>query len=67
MKQVAMFNTLDGRMSNQPRFISPAKLALARMWTAARCEAGIAGLRWHDLRYEALSSMASKGLHVGEL
>ena len=33
----------------------------------ARVAAGLPHLRWHDLRHEGISRMASKGLTVGEL
>lgn len=49
------------------RLFTLSESARARAWTAARREAGVTGLRWHDLRHEALSRMAGKGLHVGEL
>ncbi len=49
------------------RLFSVSESALARFWAQARKDANITGLRWHDLRHEALSRMASKGLHIGEL
>jgi integrase len=36
-------------------------------FAAARRAAKIAGLRWHDLRHEAISRMADAGLTLGEL
>ena len=36
-------------------------------WKNARDKAGIKDLHFHDLRHEALSRMASKGLNLGEL
>jgi integrase len=36
-------------------------------WRNARDKAGIKDLHFHDLRHEALSRMASKGLNLGEL
>lgn len=36
-------------------------------WTAARKKAGVSGLRWHDLRREGLSRMATKGLGLDAL
>ena len=41
--------------------------ARKRAWAYARKEAGVEGLRWHDLRHEAISRMASAGLHLKEL
>ena len=49
------------------RVFTVSEAALSRMWNKARADAGVTGFRWHDLRHEALSRMASKGLHVGEL
>ena len=36
-------------------------------WRSAREKTGITDLHFHDLRHEALSRMASKGLNLGEL
>jgi integrase len=36
-------------------------------WKNAREKAGVVDLHFHDLRHEALSRMASKGLNLGEL
>ena len=41
--------------------------ARRRAWAYARKEAGVEDLRWHDLRHEGISRMASKGLHLGEV
>ena len=41
--------------------------ARRRAWASARKEAGVVDLRWHDLRHEAISRMAGKNLHLGEL
>ena len=35
------------------KMFTVSEAALARMWTAAREDAGVAGFRWHDLRHEA--------------
>ena len=40
---------------------------LWKQWNALRAKAGVTGFRWHDLRHEALSRMAGKGLNMGEL
>lgn len=40
---------------------------LWKRWDAVRKKAGVTGFRWHDLRHEALSRMAGKGLNIGEL
>lgn len=55
-----------GKRGND-RLFTLSESARARAWAAARKEAGVTGLRWHDLRHEALSRMAGAGLHVGEL
>jgi integrase len=36
-------------------------------WRRMREKTGITNLKIHDLRHEALSRMAEKGLHIGEL
>ena len=41
--------------------------SIQRRWRAAREAAQTPGLRLHDLRHEALSRMAGRGLNVGEL
>lgn len=41
--------------------------AVEHRWRLGRKAAGVTGLRWHDLRHEALSRMAEKGLTIGEL
>ena len=41
--------------------------ARRRAWKAAREKADVEDLRWHDLRHEGISRMASKGLHLGEV
>ncbi len=41
--------------------------ARRRAWAAAREKAGVEDLRWHDLRHEGISRMASRGLHMGEV
>lgn len=40
---------------------------LRQRWNAARKEAGVPDFRWHDLRHEALSLMAARGMHMGML
>jgi len=38
-----------------------------RSWTAICKRAGIVGLRWHDLKREAISRLFEKGLSVSEV
>lgn len=40
---------------------------LRHQWNRARAAAGLPALRFHDLRHEALSRMADRGLTIGEL
>lgn len=40
---------------------------LRHQWNRARAAAGLHALRFHDLRHEALSRMADRGLNIGEL
>ena len=49
------------------RLFSVSHTALTRFWLMARRKAEVVGLRWHDLRHEGLSRMASAGLHLREL
>ena len=64
--QAIVHRRLEGKETGH-RLFTVSESARARAWAAARCEAGVTGLRWHDLRHEALSRMANKGLHIGEL
>jgi integrase len=57
---------VEGREPHEKLFpISDS--ARRRAWAYARKTAGVTGLRWHDLRHEAISRMASAGLHLKEL
>ena len=40
---------------------------LRHQWSKARSQAGLPGLRFHDLRHEGISRMADRGLTIGEL
>ena len=61
-----IFRRLKDKDENS-RLFSVSESALARFWIQARKEAKVEGLRWHDLRHEALSRMASKGLNIEQL
>ena len=53
--------------SEDARLFGVTDAELRGAWDDARTAAGVTGLRWHDLRHEALSRMAAKGLTIGEL
>jgi len=52
---------------NTAKLFRISESARKRAWDMARKKAGVVDLRWHDLRHEAISRMASKNLHLGEL
>ena len=66
VSEAIVMRRIEGKTGDR-RLFTLSESARARAWAAARQEAGVVGLRWHDLRHEALSRMAGKGLHIGEL
>jgi len=57
---------IDGRNTSEKLF-PVSDSARKRAWAFGRKQAEVIDLKWHDLRHEAISRMASKGLHLGEL
>jgi integrase len=49
------------------RLFSLSATQVFTRFAAARTRAKVTGLRWHDLRHEAISRMADMGLTLGEL
>jgi integrase len=57
---------IEGRKGHEKLF-PVSDSARRRAWAHARKMCAVQDLRWHDLRHEAVSRMASKGLHLKEL
>lgn len=66
--EIPLSNRAMGVLSSMPRALSGKVLdctkdAVTTIWKRRLAELGIKGLRWHDLRHEAVSSFFEKGLH----
>jgi len=57
------------RKSDDPEelLFSSASVNLRKVWEAARKEAGITGMRFHDLRHTFATRMADAGMEMQEL
>ncbi len=62
-----MLNTLEGRELDPVRVFPTTGNALRLAWERLRRRVGIADLRFHDLRHEAISRLFERGLSVPEV